>query len=297
MNDPWKWWRDALAGKVAPIQDGEPQTGYYRVRRKGREGFVPVAYWRDTQSGEQRCHMDGQDFDAQRALEIWPYASKNPVTVEAYGERVRTGKWPDESAAVLGHNQGPPADDLSSIQDRIEDLAREADRLIALGAASDEASCDQASDLANTFGELESKADKLRADEKAPHLEAGRHVDAKWRPIVDRAAELKKRLKAIVVTPFLRRKEQERQQSAAKAIAAGTPVEQLPEVRTTAGSSKRATALRTHYRAEIEDRAKLLEHLREHPAVISCIQTIADGAAKQKIALPGCRIVSEQRAA
>lgn len=295
--DPWEWWRNALAGNHAPIHDGEPHTGYYRVRRKGRDGLVPVAYWLDTQTGEQRCHMDGSDFDLQRALEIWPYASKNPVTAEAYGERQRTGKWPDESAAVIGHNAAPVGDGILVIADRIEDLAREAERMIAAGAAATDDACDQASDLANTFGELEGKADKLRTDEKAPHLEAGRLVDAKWRPLLDRAADLKKRLKAIVVTPFLKNKSAEVYKANVAAISAGAAPESLPQQRTTAGSSKRATALRTHYFAKIVDKAKLIESLQEHPDLVACIQSIADAAAKKKIALPGCEVQTEQRAA
>lgn len=293
----WQWWVDALAGKVAPIHDGEPQTGYYRAKRKGRDGFSPVAYWRDSKTGEQRCHMDGEEFDAQRALEIWPYASLRPVTAEAYGERLRAGKWPDESAAVVGHNAAPVADDAASLADRIEDLAREAEKLIAAGAAPDEASCDQASDLANTFSELEGKVSGLHKAEKEPHLEAGRAVDRKWFALRDRAADLKKRLKAMVVTPFLTAKKAAVDAANVAAIAAGTPPEALPQQRTTAGSTKRATALRSYHRAEIEDRTALLASLKDHPEVVACIQKIADAAAARKIALPGCRVVVEQRAA
>ena len=183
MNSPetqWLWWQNALAGKVAPIVDGEPQTGYYRVRRKGQDGFSPVAYWIDSKTDKQRCHLDGADFDEQRALEIWPYASKKPVTAEAYQERLRTGKWPDEHEAVVGHNRAPVADNWHALDDRIADLKREAEKLIAAGPAQTDAQCDQASDLAQTFGELETRIKRLHKAEKEPHLEAGRAVDRKW---------------------------------------------------------------------------------------------------------------------
>lgn len=298
-KDPnnWSWWLNALKGEVAPIHDGDPQPGFYRVRRKGRDVESACAFWFDSGTGDLRCHMDGQNFDLQRALEIWPYASKKPVTKEAYGERIRDGKWPGDNAAVVGHNAAPVGDDAASIADRIEDLSREAAKLIAAGAAKTEAESDQASDLANTFGELEGKTKDLHKAEKDPHLEAGRVVDRKWFPLRDRAAELKTNLKRVVVTPFLTKKNDEIKKAQTAAVASGVAPDALPQVRTTAGSSKRATGLRTYYRAEITDKAQLLESLKDHPDVVACIQKIADAAASKKLALPGCKVIEEQRAA
>lgn len=297
MTNNWEWWADAIKGNSSPIHDGEPQCGYYRVKRKGHDIDSPVAYWFDTKTGEQRCHMDGADFDEQRALEIWPYASKKPVTEEAYSERLRTGKWPGDNAAVVGHNAAPVEASLAAIEDRIEDLAREAEKLINAGAATENAAADQASDLSNTFAELEKKADKLREEEKAPHLEAGRAVDGKWRAVINRAADLKSRLKRYVVTPFLLKQDEERRKVQIAAVAKGVAPEAAPEVRTTAGSSKRATALRTHKRAEIVDKDVLLAHLKDHPEILAVLQTIADGAARNDIVLPGTKVITEKRAA
>lgn len=293
----WKWWCDALAGNVAPIHDGEPATGYYRVRRKGRDGFSPVAYWKDSKSGEQRCHMDGQDFDPQRALEIWPYASKQPVTREAYLERINSGKWPDESAAVVGHNAAPPADSVEALAERVADLAREAEQFIAAGAAPSQQICDQASDLANTFGELEGKIAGLHKVEKQPHLDAGRAVDTKWFGLRDKAADLKRRLKLIVVTPFLTKKSEDVQEANVAAISAGAAPESLPQQRLTAGSSKRQTALRTQVSAEVTDWAALLAALKDHPDIRECAQRIANASAKAGVALPGTTITKKQVAA
>jgi hypothetical protein len=297
FENDWTWYLNALAGNAASITDGEPMTGFYRVRRKGQEGFSPVAYWIDSKTGKQRCHLDGKDFDEQRALEIWPYASKQPVTADAYDERLLTGKWPDEHSAVVNHNRAPVADDIAALQDRIEDLAREAEKLITAGPAQTDDDCNQASDLAQTFGELEGKISRLHKVEKEPFLESGRAVDRKWFGLRDRAAELKRRLKAAVVTPFLAKKVEETEKADAAAVLSGADPATLPSVKLTAGSSKRSTGLRTYYRAQIEDKAKLLDALKDHPEVLACIQAIADAAAKQKLALPGCRIVAEKRAA
>lgn len=295
--DPWSWWRNAIAGNVGTIHDGEPQTGYYRVRRKGKDIDSAVAYWTDTKTGEQRCHMDGEDFDAQRALEIWPYASKKPVSAEDYQTRLATGKWPNDHAAVVGHNQAPTDGSPEAIAERLNDLAREAEKLIAAGAALSQDICDQASDLANTFGEIEAQTKRLHKDEKEPHLEAGRLVDRKWFPLRDRADDLKARLKRIVVTPFLAKKDEDTRKAQIAAVTSGTAPDSLPAPKITAGSSKRSTGLRTYYMAQIEDKAKLLDSLKDHPDVLACIQQIANAAAAKKIALPGCKVIEEKRAA
>lgn len=306
-ND-WSWWQNALKGERGDIHADDPQPGYYRARRSGKTVDSPVAFWFDTKTGELRCHMDGENYPLHGedlpsgkrkpgALDIWPYASKNPVTREEYTERIQTKKWPGDSEAVIGHNAAPTGDDITAISDRIDDLAREAEKLIAAGGAKDQASVDQASDLSNTFGELEKKTDRLRTDEKEPHLQKGREIDGKWRPLIERASDLKRRLKLIVVTPFLQKQDEERRKVQAQAVAQGVAPEAVPEVRTTAGSSKRSTGLRTAKSAEITDYPALLNHLANHPDVKAAVEKIAHASAKAGVDLPGMKIKSEKVAA
>jgi hypothetical protein len=295
-ND-FTFWARLLAGEPLGIDANDPAPGYYRLRRRGRDGYIPVAFWRDTTSGELRCHVDGADISEQRAIEIWPYAAKNPVSSNDYLERIRQGKWPGEHEAVIGHNAAPLDDTPGTIGERIEDLAREAEKLIKSGSALTQAACDQASDLANTLGELSSKCNTLHGFEKAPHLEAGRGVDRKWFPLRDYAGEVKQRLKRLVVTPFLRKKEEEVNAAAIAKISAGAAPETVPQPKITAGTSKRATALRTQTSAEIIDWSKLLEALGEHPAMKDCAQGIANASAKAGIELPGTKIVKIKVAA
>jgi hypothetical protein len=48
-----------------------------------------------------------------------------------------------------------------------------------------------------------------------------------------------------------------------------------------AGASKRSSALRTYHRAEIEDKAKLIEALQNHPEVHETVQKIANAAVER----------------
>jgi hypothetical protein len=297
--DEWEWWRNALKGVFGTMHADEPATGFYRSRRKDKQTaevtFQTVAYW--YKDGKLRCQIGGKDVDDLVAREAWPYVSRRPITHVLFIAVCHGEPWPDLNEAVEGHNRAPVDDSIEAIQERIDDLAREAERMLTAGAAQDQATSDQASDLANTFSELQAKIVNLHKAEKAPHLEAGRTVDKKWFGLRDRADDLKARLKAVVVTPWLRKKDAEANAAKVAAITAGKPAEAAPEVRVTAGSTKRSTGLRTYYFAEITDKTALLESLKDHPRVVAVLQEIADEAAKKQVALPGCAVKSEKRAA
>lgn len=294
-DNDFTWWQHAVGGVVAPIDANDPQTGYFKVREKRGGELVPVAFW--WKDGECRCRINGNDVSAERAVELWPWASRHPVTYEDYTARIKTGKWPGEHEAVIGHNKAPMADDAEGIKERIEDLAREAEKMIAAGAATSEAISDQASDLANTFGEIESKIRELHKTEKEPHLEAGRVVDKKWFGLRDLAADLKRRLKLVVVTPFLNKKADEAAKAAQAAVQAGANPETLPQTRITSGSSKRSTALRTQISAEVTDWDAIITALKAHPDVREAIQKIANASAKAGVELPGMKIIKTKVAA
>lgn len=296
INDPTNWQR-RLAGEKVETHSETPDYGFYRVRTRDKTSWRTVAYWWDERTGELRCQLAGIDIDQNRACELWPFASENPISEELFLSVTGGEPWPDQNAVVAGHNRAPVDNDLAAIRDRIEDLAREAERMIAAGAAPSQALCDQASDVANTLGELEKKADQQRAGEKEPHLRASREVDAKWKPLIERATDIKRRIKLIVVTPFLRKQDEENKQKLAAEIAKGTPVEALPQTRTTAGSSKRSTALRTQKQAEITDYRALHAHLADHPEVKDAVQRIANASARAGVTLPGMKIVETKVAA
>lgn len=295
VHPDYAWWRESLRNPDHPRVEGEPQPGYYRAKRKGQ--WVPVAFWKDSKTGAMRCHMDGQEFAEEMAVAAWTYVRS--VTINDYAERVRTGKWPGDNEVVLGHNNAPADDSLDAIRERIEDLAREAERMLAAGAATDQAACDQASDVANALGEMEKKADELRTIEKKPHLDAATAADNKWKPFVQKAADLKRKLKMMVVTPFLTKKAEEVQKATVAAVAAGAAPETIPDTKVTAGSSKRSTALRTVSKGEITDVKAFVAFLLDanNPDLRECLEGIANKFAKAGAESPGMKITKTKVAA
>jgi hypothetical protein len=318
MSD-YAYWTARLSGVDAPHPD-LPQPGRYRLpaARKNpstspgavREGKPPkswpVAIWVDDDKsmrvliGPSRLLREGQTVNGDNPYLAfvdsgWPRCA--PVSQEEYSTVIGGGSWQDEHDAVSRSNKAPPANSFEALLDRIEDLAREADALIAAGAAADQATCDQAADLANALGALEQKADTARKDEKEPHLEAGRAVDAKWKPAIVKAGDSKTRLKAKVITPYLAEIERRRQAAEFEQLTLGTPPGEAAQPKVTAGTRGRPVSMREKVTVTITDRAALLAHFAEHDEITETLQKLAERAVRAKMTPPGVGVTVEKVAA
>lgn len=305
--DQYDFWRRRLAGEVVVIHDGEPQAGFYRLKRG--DNFVPVAYW--FKDGKLRCRMAGDDVTEGVAMERWPWASKAPITHEVYKAVIAGEPWPDQHEAVtrdrLNSRAAPDDDSFEGLQDRIADLARDADALIKAGAAKSQAEADRASDLANRLGELWNKADDARKFEKKPHDDAVKAVQAKWSPILS-AAEVYKRIKDAVVRPFLIEEDRKRREAEAiaraaaeKAAKAGEPIPEPPQQLRAApkagAGGRRSVALRTVKQVEITDRAAVLAYFANSQAITDLLADMATKAVRAGVDVPGVKVTETQVAA
>ncbi|MDQ2079518.1 hypothetical protein RA307_04930 [Xanthobacteraceae bacterium Astr-EGSB] len=315
MTDQWEWWRLALAGQAPAIVADEPAAGFYETRSKNKAtGQVTrglVAYWYEPAEFETKgtaaklyC-KDGfgaaaRMLDDLKARERWPYASKRPISRAVY-DAVKDGKgWPDENEAArrdrVNSAAAPDADSFEAIRDRIEDLAREAERLIKSGAAKTKEESDQAADVADRLRKLEKRADELRDAEKRPHTEKANEAQRKWAPLVNRADDCKARLKKVVVTPFLNAEAARQAAAMAAAVKSGAAPEIVAPAKTTAGTTS-TVALRTVTSAVIEDYAKALAYFADNAKVKDLIQQLANAAARQGTCPDGCRINTAKEAA
>ena len=313
MNNDLTWWKNALAGNPGPIHDGEPARGWYRVRTRDKTSWRAVAYWYSDEG--LHCVINGEAIDEQRAKELWPYASKNPITHAVYTAVVEGHQpWPDEHAGVkavedmergIGDNAGPDGDTFGTLKESIETLVRDAAKLVEAGAAKDQAEVDQAANLANKLGELQKKADAARKDEKKPHDEAAAAVQAKWNPVIS-LADIYKQVKAKVIQPFLLAEENKRREAeaaareaAAKAAQTGAaaPVAPPPAAAPKAAGARRSVALRTVKVVQIEDRDAVLAFFKDNQQITDLLQTMAQRAVGAGVTVPGVKVVEEQRAA
>lgn len=188
MSDEFAWHSAALAGTRGPISADEPMSGWYR--QKSREGiYEPVAYWKDSQTGAQRCHINGKEpRDPLRGFEVWPHASRYPISAEAYWHRMDTGAWLDDdagaAAAAKGPDIDPATDPVGSMRAEIEKARAGLPNYAAID--SDEQAA-RAQTLRSALTALSGKAEKARKAAKEPHIEAGKKIDALWMPLTNDA--------------------------------------------------------------------------------------------------------------
>lgn len=193
------------------------------------------------------------------------------------------------------------------------------------GAAVENDEQDAALDaLLDDLREAKKDADAERAAEKRPHDEAGKAVQAKWKPLLDRCdmgvAEIKN-----LLTPYRNAKQRAkdeadqraREEAASKEqvarealqqsddlearFAAEEQLKQATKLKAVANKIDRApTGLRTSYRAEITDYAALLRHYKDRrPDDLKAWladQANRDVRAGERV-IPGVNVIEERNAA
>lgn len=303
-TDPWSWWADKLAGKPVQMNPGNPHAGFYRMPRKAfygaRKTFTPVAYWPGTNGkGEavMHCRFGDDDVTPERGEEIWERVGNHPVKEEAYRAVAQFNQpWPDEHELVpMGDNLGPEDEEtFEALQDKIENLAREANQRINGPAIGDQDEADRIANLTDRLAELWKGADTLRKAERKPHDEALKAIQLKWADILLKA-ESYKQLKYKLTTPWLKKLEDQQKQEAEAAAAAGEPAAATAR-RPRAGTRGRSQTLKTFKYAEIEDYGKALAFFKESPDVRNLVQDLANRAVRAGITIPGTKVIEEQKA-
>jgi hypothetical protein len=206
------------------------------------------------------------------------------------------------------------ADEITSLKDRI-----------AAFPPITEANAGEARDLIGLAKKLAKDIDAKRDEEKRPHLEAGRQIDATFKPLVDAAnaapAPLsnallahineQKRLAAEAAEKARRLAEEEARRAAElandpilgedmadaanlaqqKADVAAASVKTVATVKGSEGF--RAAGVRVAYRAKVTDFDKMVLHFAHHPDVQAAAEKAANAAiraAKGGITIPGVEV-------
>lgn len=217
------------------------------------------------------------------------------------------------------HNNPPSAADLFGAE-----IASLKERIAAFPPIT-EANAGDARDLIGLAKKLAKDIDAKRDEEKRPHLEAGRTIDATFKPLVDAAnaapAPLSNALLAYVneqkrlaaeAAEKARRMAQEEARRAAeladdpilgedvqdaaklaqqKADVAAASVKTVATVKGSEGF--RAAGVRVSYRAKVTDYAALVAHYASHPDVQAAAEKVANAnirAGKGVITIPGVEV-------
>lgn len=275
---------------------------------------------------------------------FWSLVLQNPVTEAAYRAAFDTGRWPDdapapasapaptvEAPAPIGHNAPPQGNDLDSIKVELAGETETVNEFLKKPVETQEVA-DQIGPWAKRLTDLVWRADKLREDEKRPHLDASRAVDDKWRQPIASAKELCRKIKAHLEPYLLKKKAEEdarvraaaeeaerlrkeAEAAAAAAAKAGADVGEqnarMVELNKQAAAAAAAAkpkpvsvgrtgakvSIRVEKRAEITDYVALLAALSNKTEVRELVETLANRAARADIELPGMKIIEVSKAA
>lgn len=239
-----------------------------------------------------------------------------------------------EAPAPKGHN-GPPPDEpnpFEAFDIHLSDLLEEARHFLDGAGIQSDPEAEAVSKLLDLIRTAAKDADKARAAEKKPHDDAAKAVQAKWKPLLERA-ELAVDTCKRVLSPWLQKKEAEaraaaeaaRQEAERKAQEAAAAMRQTDvtdlaareqaetlvkdaqraqadasraeKVRPQATGGARATTLRTSYRPELVSPGDALRHyLKARPDQIkACLQQLAEVDVRNGArALPGFTIHEEK---
>ena len=155
--------------------------------------------------------------------------------------------------ATIGHNGGPPADPLEAFDAHTADLLETAKGFLDGEGVNSEAEASAVAQLLDDARRTEKDADAARAAEKKPHDDAGKAVQARWKPVLERAALVSTTAKR-ALAPWLTKLEADRQ---AAAVAARQEAEAAAQAARDA-----AAAARTSDLAAAEDAQALADAAR-----------------------------------
>lgn len=188
MADDHSWWTAALAGTRGQISADEPMSGFYRQRNRAGE-YEPVAFWKDAETGEQRCHINGkQPRDPLRMYETWVHAARNPIPAEWYWSKIDGMGWPDNDAGAAATAKGPEIDPETDPAGSLK--AEIAAAKAGIGAYakidSDELSA-KAQTLRSTLTGLKGKAEAAYEAANRPLLDQQKALRTTWFALRDDA--------------------------------------------------------------------------------------------------------------
>lgn len=235
--------------------------------------------------------------------------------------------------AEIGHNGAPEESPFEAFGAHIGDLFEEARNFLDGSGVNSEAEAEAVSKLLDMIRTAAKDADKARASEKKPHDDAGKAVQAKWKPLLDRADLAVDTCKK-VLTPWLQKLEADRRAEAerarkdaeAKAAAAAEAMRttsladldgreeaerlakdakraeadatRAEKARPQAAGGARATTLRVSYRPELVNASEALKHYvaRRPDEMKAFLLTLAEQDVRGgQRAIPGFRVVEDQR--
>lgn len=188
--EPYAFWRAQLAGTPIDLDDKLPRCGFYR------KSDQPIAIW---MNGDEMVAKVGNGkvkaADASFAEQVFAWCCRNAISHDVYTAVLAGEPWPDAPPDVKGEIGGNlPSDPFERLKIELE-AHEERIALFLKTPIADEERATKAGLWSGKVAGLGKDLNALREAEKRPHDEAAKAVQAKFKPQVDLADALAKKLK------------------------------------------------------------------------------------------------------
>jgi len=191
LGPKYAWWRAAAyEGKFGPIHEGQPELGYFKLRRSGDPVCIELHQPIDPETGELDGDEDirarvgtAQSAQWRNAEEIWTWVASNPVRHEDYKVAYDTGQWPGD---LPNDAMAPAADSFEGLVEQIEIVLTLADAVPE--ELTDKLQADTAANIKDRLKDLWDALEALRVEEKRPYDEGAKAVQDKFKPELTKAS-------------------------------------------------------------------------------------------------------------
>lgn len=121
MTDIFDKWRKRLAGETVPTHEGDPEPGFYRLRKKeastNEVWWTPVAYF-PGEGGELVGVIGDRNMNDREVTDLWTYVCGYPIPEAVYFQfdgmvEVPNAGWP---AGLMGAPKRPPFANATQVQ-------------------------------------------------------------------------------------------------------------------------------------------------------------------------------------
>lgn len=298
--DHYAWWRAAMAGKRESVDTA--QCGYFRDRNRACSIYVSngslVAWVSDGYCPRTKDQIDDSFKHS------W---QQNPISYEVFAAYQETGRWPEqpEPVAVEHDDKAPEHEKIRAEIEAVSAAAKNWLSSLPAGISND-VEDGMAANYAKTIAELTKRAEDTRAEQKKPILEAGRKIDATWKPIVEYGELARKSILAPTTEYRRKRAAEEAKARAAEEArlreeAKKHAVENQAPMPPVTLPPKKPTGLRTVKVVEITSLQALAAQLaawnEPDEEFVEVCRKIARKLIQAGVKVEGARLIDEQRAA
>lgn len=301
-----------LAGEAVPLHDAHPQAGYYKMRRGKGGPWMPVAIWEH--EGQMIAVVGTGEANGRQRRDpddIWTYCAGNPVSKADAKFAFEHGKWQGDAPTIGDNSREYPAT-YEGISAEFADYAELVRQFLADverdGGIHTKVRADQASNMADKISGtvkngIGKRADELREALVRPHLEAQREINGQFKPLVDEAKVLDRKLRD-AATAWAKseqdrlRKEAEEKARIEREKSPSAEIHIVPEVpKVQVGGERGAKrSLKTRRVARVTDYAAALAHFANSDEVRQAVEKLAQRAVDAKMPTPpGVEVVEEQK--